>query len=156
MGERTYGNKTWQMILDETQSSISLLCDTKGAEYAASDTDQLANFRRRADRFGLPMEAAWALYAGKHWDALETFIRDVIEKRDRPRSEPLEGRVDDLIVYLILFKAMLAERASALTSIQQAQNALAIKGLDCRVCRKIIMQGCARQGCPFEGKQFDA
>lgn len=113
MADRLYGHKTWRAILDETISSIGLLCNTKGQEYAASDTDQLANFRRRSDRFGLPMEAAWVLYAGKHWDALETYVRDLIENKTRERSEPLEGRVDDLIVYLVLFKAMLAERAAA-------------------------------------------
>lgn len=112
MAEILYGGKTWLQILAETNQSIADLNITKGAEYAASDTDQLANFRRYVAPFGLPMEVAWAMLANKHWDALETYIRDLIEKKEKIRSEPLEGRVDDLIVYLILFKAMLAERAT--------------------------------------------
>lgn len=110
MAETLYGGKRWQQILDETKASIDKLCETKGAEYAASNKDQLANFRRRSGRFELPVEASWAIYAGKHWDAIETYVTDLIHGRERKRSEPIDGRVDDLIVYLIVFKAMLAER----------------------------------------------
>lgn len=108
---RSYGGKSWQDILDETIASIQKLCETKGGEYKASDDDQLANFRRRAGRYkDVPPELVWAIYAGKHWDAIETYIDDLNVGRTRQRSEPIEGRIDDLIVYLILLKAMCAER----------------------------------------------
>lgn len=142
MAETLYGGKTWKQILDTVIGNIYSLCEIKGAEYAASDKDQLANFRRRADRFKMPMEAAWVIYAGKHWDAIETYITDLIHKRERPRSEPLDGRVDDMIVYLILFKAMLAERATV---------AAGLKPL-CSVCGAIAIEqtfGCMRKICPI-------
>lgn len=105
-----YGDKTWGQILDDTIMSIQQLSCIKGNEYAASNSDQLANFRRRAERLGLPIETVWAVYAGKHWDALETYVVDIAGDKTRERSEPLEARVNDIIVYLILFKLMLAER----------------------------------------------
>jgi len=50
---------------------------------------------------GLP--DIWRVYAGKHWDAFRS-----ISKISRPklpvRMESLDSRVDDLIVYLLLFK----------------------------------------------------
>jgi hypothetical protein len=56
------------------------------------------------------METVWAVYAGKHWDAIQQFIKDQRNGKERERLEPIEGRVDDLLVYLLLFKAMLQER----------------------------------------------
>ena len=52
----------------------------------------------------------WAIYAAKHWDAIMQYCSDFNVGIDRPRMEPLSSRCDDLIVYLILFKAMLIER----------------------------------------------
>lgn len=170
MAEILYGDKAWKQILNETLSSIAHLCETKGSEYAASNKDQLANFRRRADRFEMPMEAAWAIYAGKHWDAIETYITDLIHKRERPRSEPMEGRCDDLIVYLILLKAMLAERGHAKLDYciscdreqplsgcddPNCQRAKKLKPYEikpiCKVCGAIVIEqtfGCTRAICP--------
>lgn len=81
----------------------------KGGEYAG-DADRLANFRRNGNNLGLPMETVWAVYAGKHWDAIMQFIKDDRNGVQRERMESIAGRVDDLITYALLFKAMLDER----------------------------------------------
>jgi hypothetical protein len=81
----------------------------KGGEYAG-DLDRLANFRRNARDMGLPMETVWRVYIAKHWDAICQYILDIQNGKTRSRLEPLEGRCDDMIVYLILFKCMLIER----------------------------------------------
>lgn len=107
---RLYGDKTWKAILDETLNNIAFLNHNKGEEYKADDNDQLANFRRRAIALDIQPEVVWGIYAGKHMDALETYIKDVKNGKSRFRSEPLAGRIDDLIMYLILLKAMVAER----------------------------------------------
>lgn len=96
-------------IIEETVDQIKKLSTLKGGEYAG-DTDRLANFRRNGANLGLEMEQVWAVYAGKHWDALMQYIKDLGTKTTRERLEPVKGRVDDLIVYLMLFKAMLKER----------------------------------------------
>lgn len=99
----------FQAILNRTVASIQKLSDVKGGEYAG-DVDRLANFRRNADNLELTMEDIWSVYAGKHWDAINQYIKDKRKGKTRPSSEPIAGRVDDLILYCVLFKAMLAER----------------------------------------------
>lgn len=102
-------NNTYNKLLAETIETITELGAKKGGEYAG-DKDRLANFRRNGERLNLPMETVWAVYAAKHWDAIMQYVADLNADRMRPRMESLESRCDDLIVYLILFKAMLLER----------------------------------------------
>jgi len=102
-------NETYGKLLAETFETVTKLGKLKGAEYSG-DQDRLANFRRNSIDLDLPMEVIWRVYAAKHWDAIGQFIRDLLDGMQRPRMETLDGRCDDLIVYLILFKAMLLER----------------------------------------------
>lgn len=103
-----FTHAAWAALLDEAAQNIRQLSELKGGEYAG-DTDRLANFRRNGEALGLPMETVWAVYAGKHWDAIQQYIRDQRSGVSRERLEPIGGRVDDLLVYLLLFKAMLKE-----------------------------------------------
>src|SRR5574337_1069374 len=96
----------YNRIVDETWNKVHQLSHLKGGEYAG-DKDRLANFRRNAETLGIAMETVWAVYAAKHWDAIMQFVKDVASHTDRVRSEPIEGRIDDLIVYLLLFKAII-------------------------------------------------
>lgn len=100
----------WTALVNETMASLNKLSATKGREYARDDVDELANFRRAAADCGLQMEQVWRVYAGKHWDSISQFVKDLGAGKDRELSEPMAGRADDLILYLILFKAMLIER----------------------------------------------
>lgn len=96
-------------IVKPTVRKIVELGIKKGGEYAG-DHDRLANFRRNAAAWGVTMEQVWGIYTSKHWDAIKQYVEDLSKNTHRERMEPLEGRVDDMIVYLMLFKAMLAER----------------------------------------------
>lgn len=106
--EDCFSHAEYDKLLEETVAKIRELSSKKGGEYAG-DEDRLANFRRHGKALGLPMETVWAVYAGKHWDAIQQYIRDKRDGKKRDRLEPIEGRVDDLIVYCILLKAMLIE-----------------------------------------------
>lgn len=106
---KTFPHARYDALVEETVANLKKLGQLKGGEYAG-DTDRLANFRRNAEPLGLPMEAVWHTYAMKHVDAVTQYIRDLIEGKTRERMEPLSGRLDDIIVYCILFKAMLLER----------------------------------------------
>lgn len=99
----------YQDVVESTIEAINRLSKLKGGEYAG-DTDRLANFRRNGQTLGLPMEVIWAVYYNKHHDAVMQFINDLVNGKSRERIEPLSGRLDDMIVYCILFKAMLRER----------------------------------------------
>ena len=90
-------------------SDLQKLGQLKGSEYSG-DVDRLENFRRNGVDLELPMESIWRVYAAKHWDAVGQYIRDLQTGKHRTRLESLAGRCDDLIVYLILFKAILQEK----------------------------------------------
>lgn len=107
--EMRFNHEQWNELIEETIKQIGELSRIKGGEYAA-EGDRLDNFRRNGADCGVPMEVCWRIYAGKHWDSITTYVRDIQAGRDRVRSEPIQGRADDLIVYLLLFKAMCRER----------------------------------------------
>lgn len=76
----------------------------KGHDYAGDD-DALSNFKKHADELGLTPEQVWAVYAGKHWDSIVTYVREGDVK-----SEPIEGRIHDLILYGFLLLGLVEEK----------------------------------------------
>lgn len=103
-----YPHVKFDRLIRETIDRIHQLSELKGGEYAG-DNDRLANFRRNAAALDLTMEQVWAVYAAKHWDAVMQYVRDKAAGKDRVRLEGIGGRLDDLIVYAILFKAIVDE-----------------------------------------------
>lgn len=120
---KQFSQPAWELLLDETIRQIRSLSTLKGGEYAG-DHDRLANFRRNAADMDLTMEQVWRVYAGKHWDALNQWIKDRAAGTTRPRAESLLGRADDLIVYGILLKAMIVEAEAEETSKPKLEVAL--------------------------------
>lgn len=107
--KNNFPHKRYDELVEETWAKIVRLGIDKGGEYAG-DTDRLANFRRNANAANVPMELIWRVYAAKHWDAIMQYEKDLREGVSRTRTESISGRADDLIVYLLLFKAMVEER----------------------------------------------
>lgn len=90
-------------LVGQTNDAMLHLTKTKGEEYTR-DSDQLANFKRYAADNGITPQQAWGVLFGKHLDAIQFFIQN-----GRELSEPIESRIDDAILYLILLKAMIRE-----------------------------------------------
>ena len=107
--DKPYTHEAYNTLLKKTTEIIEQLSVLKGGEYAG-DVDRLANFRRNAKNLGLLNEQVWAVYAAKHWDAIQQYIMDLGKGTKRERLESISGRADDLIVYLILFKAITEDR----------------------------------------------
>lgn len=95
-------------LLEDTFTQIEALTATKGEEYAASD-DQLANFKRSAEQAGITPEQVWLVFFNKHKDAITSYVKN-LNIINRHPSEPIEGRIDDAILYLCLLKALIQER----------------------------------------------
>ena len=93
----------FQKVLRDTHTNMLRLTASKGQEYSR-DEDQLANFKRCAAECDITMQQAWSVLFTKHIDAIKFFI-----KNGRELSEPIEGRIDDAILYLILLKAIVQE-----------------------------------------------
>lgn len=92
-------------LLKSTLNNLITLTQTKGEEYARSEDDQLANFRRQANEFGMSMEQVLGIYLNKHLDSIKFHIKNPGVEL----AEPIEGRIDDAILYLILLKAIKCE-----------------------------------------------
>jgi hypothetical protein len=91
-------------LMQETFTGLVELNTTKGHDYAGDD-DALDNFKRHAVSLGLTPEQIWAVYASKHWDAIMTYVRE-----GNVKSEPIQGRIDDCLLYLFLLRGLVAER----------------------------------------------
>lgn len=113
MDVRKYPHERYDELVKQTVTNMQKLAQEKGGEYAG-DEDRLANFRRNAHDAGCSMELVWRIYAGKHWDAISQYVKDIVEGKTRPRSESISGRLDDLIVYAVLMKAIVEEREEAM------------------------------------------
>lgn len=107
-----FTNTQWDDLCREIFVQVAEMSKTKGAEYSG-DSDRLRNFRQCASDFGVPKELIWGVYAKKHWDAITTYVKDKATGRERVRSEPISGRILDLIVYLLLLQAMVEESNEA-------------------------------------------
>lgn len=102
----------FEIVINQTVEEIRRLLIVKGGEYAGS-TDRLANFKRGAELVGVSPLQCLFIYLSKHYDAISTFVRDDAAGLVRPRSEPIDGRLDDLINYAILAKALVKEQEKA-------------------------------------------
>lgn len=121
-------------LVDATVLELRALLRNKGGEYA-SDQDVLANFKRGAALVGVNPLTCLFIYLSKHYDAIATYVRDKEEGKDRVRTEPIAGRLDDLINYCLLAKAIIAEEEGVFLMDQMAKgyeflDSLWLKSLD--------------------------
>lgn len=98
----------FEKILQSTFKEVEKLAITKGTDYSKSDTDRLSNFRDNAVEAGITPYQLWYVYAAKHWNAISAFIR-----RGQVESEPVETRVYDEILYLVLLLALKKDTENA-------------------------------------------
>ena len=107
-------NSSLTVLMRQTFQDCLVLRETKGKEYSGTD-DALANFKRNGAAMGISAEKCLMIYMGKHWDSISTYVRE--ETWDKALSEPIEGRLDDLITYAVLLKALISERKQSKTQI---------------------------------------
>lgn len=94
-------------IMLETFKRIKDLSDRKGQDYSGNG-DVLTSFKSNATYLGMSPKAVWGVLVLKHWDALMTYVRT-----GKLESEGIDQRIDDIIVYMLLLKAMIAEETPA-------------------------------------------
>ena len=93
--------KDIDLFLDECLETMR----TKGHDYREGSKDLTANFKKTgADADVDPMKV-WYIFAQKHWSAIKTFIKE----DGQSESEPIEGRIKDMIVYSLLLYRLVKE-----------------------------------------------
>lgn len=71
-------------------------------EYAQREENALENFDAGARDLGISRQKVWGVLAAKHWRGIMAYI-----KGHKSQREDVRGRIKDLIVYLIVFWAMI-------------------------------------------------
>lgn len=97
-------NEEMDALLERVFGEVRNLRATKGKDYAG-DADVLNNFKQAAQQLGLEPEQIWAVYAHKHWSAVVSYCRN-----GQTESEPIAGRIMDIITYCTLLLAMVEEK----------------------------------------------
>jgi hypothetical protein len=94
----------FQQLMKEEFDRLLETNNTKGHDYAGED-DALRNFKVQAKAAGVTPEQVWSIFAGKHWEAVQTYVRegDVL-------SEPIEGRIHDLLLYGFLLLGLVKDK----------------------------------------------
>jgi len=77
---------------------------TKAVDYA-SDTDRLAEFRATAEAMDTSMEQVLGTYVNKHMRSIFTYCRG-----EELKGEPVEEKIMDVIVYMMLLFKMVQEK----------------------------------------------
>lgn len=83
------------------------IMEAKGAEYA-NDDDRCENFKIAAELLGVDPLTVWAVYFFKHISSIMTFVK--VGGDETKLSEPIEGRFQDAINYLVLGSALICDR----------------------------------------------
>ena len=94
----------FEALMGNTFGNLTKLSASKGLEYSG-ETDRLANFKDQAKLLGFatPIQVL-GVYLNKHLGSINKFIAG-----GTASSEPIEGRIDDAILYLVLLKALICE-----------------------------------------------
>jgi len=95
-------------MMEEEFQKMTELNEQKGHDYAG-DEDALSNLKEAAERLGITPEQVWAVYADKHWSAVMTFCRE-----GQVASEPIEGRIRDIMVYGMLLLGLIEDGKKAI------------------------------------------
>lgn len=77
-------------------------------EYAHDDSSPFANFERGAADMGIDRKQVLWVYAMKHKDGIASFLKGNVSQR-----EDVRGRINDLIVYLLLLYTMVNEEVGS-------------------------------------------
>lgn len=81
----------------------------KNADYTQGQgkRDRIAAFRRIGGDIDVSMAKVWAVFAQKHWGAVMKYVKD-----GQVESEPIHGRINDLINYFVLLGAIVDDQES--------------------------------------------
>jgi hypothetical protein len=110
-----------EMVKQNTFDNIDKLLGTKGAEYS-SKTNRFENFIDAGRSEDMqPERALWYMML-KHYISIHKFVMELVTDKRRSLAKWVE-KIDDMITYLILLKAMIRRR----THIEQVVDANELK-----------------------------
>ena len=100
--------KDFDILTNEIWESIMTTRGQGQNEYARTETDVLANFKRIGDWKCETQESVLMTYLLKHIDGMLSYVSGFTSQR-----EDIRGRITDVMVYCMLFWAMVVESEDA-------------------------------------------
>lgn len=95
--------KEFDAVTQELDNMAEGIAKNKRKCYTGGSEDQLANFKRIAERTGQTPLQVWSVYLNKQVDSINSYVKDGSE------SEPIETRFADTLNYLYLGMALIKE-----------------------------------------------
>jgi hypothetical protein len=92
----------YEKAYETVKKEINFLRDAGQKEYAHDEMNALANFERTGNDVGLDRKLVLWVFCMKHRDGVASFL-----KGHKSQREDVRGRINDIIVYLILLRAMI-------------------------------------------------
>lgn len=83
-----------------TFDALLKISETKGKEYA-NGTNRFQNFVSDAEKYGVGADVVLMIFMNKHLNSLNHHVRTA-----ESFSEPIEGRINDVIMYALLLKGL--------------------------------------------------
>jgi len=114
----------FKQSINELHERLLALTAAKGEEYTQRAQSQFANFEASAARLGLTREQVLMVALDKHMFSVTTWVNDSARGEAREYAEPITGRVDDAILYLLLLRGMMVERLAPGIAGERAGEAL--------------------------------
>lgn len=108
-------------VMEQVFDELRVLRMAGQKEYAGEDKDAFENFRRTAEDLNIPKEKVLWIFAMKHKDGIANFLNGHVSQR-----EDVRGRINDLIVYLILLRGMI-EEAREMQRLQQENAGIRVQ-----------------------------
>lgn len=100
---KTPGSHAWVSdVMERMFEECRGLRSAGQKEYARADDNSFSNFEEDARASAISREAVLAIFANKHWRGIRSFIGG-----HRSQREDVRGRINDMVVYLVLLRAML-------------------------------------------------
>ena len=84
--------------------------DAKRPGYTTGTDDVLSNFKRVGEQTGIMPEKVLMIYMLKHLDSIRTLLNNIEKGETTQDPEPWQGRMHDIINYVKLLYALMAER----------------------------------------------
>lgn len=108
-----------QLVMEKVFEECRQLRGAGQLEYAHRGENAFANFERTGKDVDLSREKVLWVFAMKHRDGIASYLKGHTSQR-----EDVRGRINDLIVYLVLLRGMLDETALDSVDFQDAEHSM--------------------------------
>jgi hypothetical protein len=116
--ERMFLEIGYNYARELVSKDCQLLREAGQKEYAHSEGNAFSNFERTAeDLENISREQVLWIFVKKHLDGIKAYINGHTSQR-----EPIQGRINDAVVYLILLRGMVDDNETTSSTVQQIND----------------------------------